>query len=406
MDSYRFKARRRSGDIVLGNISAANEAAVSNYVREQGLIVTQITKIEDKQHFWERWFHQKITLYDLSVFCRQFTTLIAAGVSLITALDVLQEQTVNKQLKKYIGNVAQDVHTGSSLSEAMSHYPKVFPPLMINMIAAGETGGILETVMTRLATQYEKDYRLNAKIKNAFVYPAVVLTVAAIAVAVILTFVMPIFTDLFKALNTELPWPTRVLMSISDFLKSGVSWLFMAGVAVGLYVLYKRLIKYREFLIWRDRLLLRLPVFGKLYNYIIINRFASIFAGLSKSGVPILEALAVVSKATGSIQTEEVLKRATGNVKEGRGLAEPMKESGIFPPMVINMVSIGEESGSLDFMMDKVADFYGSEVEDMSGRLQTLLEPFLILILGVIIGFIAVSLMLPMFDMVSKVGNL
>ena len=406
MDSYRFKARRRSGDIVLGNISAANEAAVSNYVREQGLIVTQITKIEDKQHFWERWFHKKITLYDLSVFCRQFTTLIAAGVSLITALDVLQEQTVNKQLKKYIGNVAQDVHTGSSLSEAMSHYPKVFPPLMINMIAAGETGGILEKVMTRLATQYEKDYRLNAKIKNAFVYPAVVLTVAAIAVAVILTFVMPIFTDLFKALNTELPWPTRVLMSISDFLKSGVSWLFMAGVAVGLYVLYKRLIKYREFLIWRDRLLLRLPVFGKLYNYIIINRFASIFAGLSKSGVPILEALAVVSKATGSIQTEEVLKRATGNVKEGRGLAEPMKESGIFPPMVINMVSIGEESGSLDFMMDKVADFYGSEVEDMSGRLQTLLEPFLILILGVIIGFIAISLMLPMFDMVSKVGNL
>ena len=259
MDSYKFKARRRSGDIVLGTINAADASAVSSYVRNQGLIVTQISKVEDKQYFWSRWIKQKVTLYDLSVFCRQFTTLIAAGVSLITALDVLQEQTVNKELKKYIGNIAQDVHTGSSLSEAMARYPRIFPPLMINMIAAGETGGILETVLTRLATQYEKDYRLNQKIKNAFVYPAVVLTVAAIAVAVILTFVM---------------------------------------------------------------------------------------------------------------------------------------------------VSIGEESGSLDFMLDKVADFYGSEVEDMSGRLQTLLEPLLILILGVIIGFIGVALLMPMFDMVTKVGNL
>jgi len=406
MDSYKFKARRRSGDIVLGTINAADASAVSSYVRNQGLIVTQISKVEDKQYFWSRWIKQKVTLYDLSVFCRQFTTLIAAGVSLITALDVLQEQTVNKELKKYIGNIAQDVHTGSSLSEAMARYPRIFPPLMINMIAAGETGGILETVLTRLATQYEKDYRLNQKIKNAFVYPAVVLTVAAIAVAVILTFVMPIFTDLFKALNTELPWPTRILMSISDFLKRGVSWLFIGLVVLGLYTIYKKLITYKEFLLWRDRLLLKLPVFGKLYNYIVITRFASIFAGLSKSGVPILEALAVVSKATGSIQTEEVLKRATGNVREGRGLSEPMKESGLFPPMVINMVSIGEESGSLDFMLDKVADFYGSEVEDMSGRLQTLLEPFLILILGVIIGFIGVALLMPMFDMVTKVGNL
>ena len=406
MDSYKFKARRRSGDMVLGSISAANEAAVSAYVRNQGLIVTKITKVEEREYFWSKWLRKKITLYDLSVFCRQFTTLVAAGVSLITALDVLQEQTVNKELKKYIGDIAQDVHTGASLSAAMARYPKVFPELMVNMVAAGETGGILETVLTRLANQYEKDYRLNAKIKSAFVYPAVVLTVAAIAVSVILTFVMPIFTDLFKALNTPLPWPTKVLMNISDFLKRGVSWLLIGLVVFGLYALYKKASEHREFLLWRDKMLLRLPVFGKLYNYIIITRFASIFSGLSKSGVPILEALSVVSKATGSYQTEEVLKKATSNVREGKGLAEPMRESGIFPPMVINMVSIGEESGSLDFMLDKVADFYGSEVEDMSGRLQTLLEPLLILILGVIVGFIGVALLMPMFDMVTKVGNL
>lgn len=407
MESYSFKARRRSGDIVQGSINAANEAAVSAYVRGQGLIVTKITKNNtEQQYFWSRFFEPGINLYDLSVFCRQFTTLVAAGVSLITALDVLQEQTANKTFKKVISKVAQEVHKGGSLATAMQNHPEAFPPLMVNMIAAGETGGMLESVLARLATQYESEYRLHAKIKNAFVYPVVVLVVAALSVAVILTFVMPIFTDMFKALNVPLPLPTRILIAISDFLKTGIAWVILALVAVAAYLGNKKANERREYRLWKDKMLLKLPVFGKLYNYIIINRFAATFSGLSKSGVPILEALGVVAKATGSLVTEDVLNYATTNVREGRGLSEPMKESGLFPPMVINMVSIGEETGSLDFMLDKVASFYGAEVEDMSGRLQTLLEPLLIMILGVVIGFIAIAMLLPMFDIVTKVGNL
>ena len=407
METYNFKARRRSGEMVAGVINAENAAAVNDYVRKQGLIVTKITQAnKEKTYFWSKWFVPAITLYDLAIFCRQFATLVAAGVSLISAMDVLIDQTPNKKFKDVISEVAREVHKGTSLSGAMKRYPKVFPELMVNMIAAGETGGILETVLNRLALQYEKEYRLKAKIKSAMTYPIIVLIVAAIAVAVILTFVMPIFTDLFKALNTELPWPTKVIMSISDFLKSATGWGIILAVAAIAVVAYKQAIKHMSFLLWRDRFLLRLPVLGKLYNYVIITRFASTFAGLSRSGVPILQALEVTAKATGSLQTEMVLKEASTNVREGRGLSEPMAASKLFPPMVVNMVSIGEDTGSLDFMLDKVAEFYNNEVEDMTSRLQSLLEPMLIAILGVIVGFIDVAMLLPMFDIVTQVGNL
>jgi len=407
MESYNFKARRRSGEIVAGVINADNPAAVNEYVRKQGLIVTQIAKANQKKvYFWSKWFQKSITLYDIAVFCRQFATLVAAGVSLISALDILIDQTSNPKFKEVISSVAREVHKGTSLSQAMNQFPKVFPELMINMIAAGETGGILETVLNRLATQYEKEYRLKAKIKSAMTYPIIVLIVAALAVAVILTFVMPIFTDLFKALNTTLPMPTRVVMAVSDFLKSAVGWGIIIVVSGISAIAYKQAIKHKEFLLWRDRFFLKVPVLGKLYNYIIITRFASTFAGLSRSGVPILQALEVTAKATGSLQTEKVLEEARSNVREGRGLAEPMTNSKMFPAMVVNMVSIGEDTGSLDFMLDKVAEFYGNEVEDMTNRLQTILEPVLIAILGVVVGFIAVAMLLPMFDIVTQVGKL
>lgn len=406
MDSYKFKARRRSGELVAGTINAADEAAVNAYVRSKGLIVTQITKQgTQQQYFWSAWFKKKVNLYDLSVFCRQFATLVAAGVSLISAMDILIDQTANPTFKEVLKGVADDVHRGTSLSGAMQRYPKIFPPLMVNMLAAGETGGILETVLNRLAEQYEKDYRLESRLKSAMTYPVVVLVVASLSVTVILTFVMPIFIELFKSLNVPLPWPTRVVIAISDFLKSSVGWGIIALIVVGVYTAYQQAMKSKEFRLWRDAVFLKVPSFGILYRNIIITRFASTFAGLTRSGVPIMEALEVVSKATGSVTAEKVLGEARSNIRQGRGLADPMQQSGMFPPMVINMVSIGEETGSLDFMLDKIAEFYGNEVEDMMGRLQTMLEPFLIVILGVIVGFIAVAMLLPMFDIVTKVGN-
>jgi len=407
MESFSFKARRKTGEVVVGIINAANEAAVAAYVRNQGLMVTKIAKTNvQKKYFWSGLFAGKITMYDVAIFCRQFATLVGAGVALVSAMDILIEQTDNIKLKAVISGVAQDVHKGASLSEAMNLYPKVFKPVMIHMIQAGEAGGILETVLEQLANQYEKDYRLRARLYSAMIYPAAVLCVAVLAVAVILTFVMPIFTDLFKSLNTELPWPTRVVMDLSDFIKSGFGISFIIAFVASIYLGYRQACKSPEFCLRRDILLLKIPVLGKLYNKIIITRFAATFAGLSRSGVPILTALTVVSKAMGNLYAEKVLLEARSNVQKGLGLAGPMRKSKLFPSMVVNMISIGEETGSLDYMLDKIAIFYGNEVDDMTGRLQALLEPFLIIIMGFVVGFIAVAMLLPMFDIVTKVGNL
>ncbi len=407
MENFNFKARRKTGEIVVGIINAASEAAVASYVHNQGLLVTQITKTNvQKKRFWSGWFDKNITQYDISIFCRQFATLIGAGVALVSAMGILIEQTENKKLKTVLSGVSRDVHKGAALSEAMKLYPHVFKPLMINMIAAGEAGGILETVLNQLANQYEKNYRLNARLHSALIYPAVVLVVAVLAVTIILIFVMPIFTNLFMSLHTQLPWPTRIIMNISDFIKSGVGIVTIIVTIACAILGYMQACKSKKFCFWRDTMFLKVPVFGSIYQKIIITRFAATFAGLSRSGVPILTALTVVSKATGNLQAEKVLLEARSNVQKGRGLAEPMNKSKLFTPMVINMISIGEETGSLDSMLDKVAEFYGNEVDDMTGRLQVLLEPFLIVLMGVIVGFIAVAMLLPMFDIVTKVGNL
>ncbi|MDD4320225.1 MAG: type II secretion system F family protein [Acidaminococcaceae bacterium] len=407
MESFNFKARRRTGEIVVGIINAANEAAVASYVRNQGLLVTNITKTnKQKKYFWSSWLEPQITQYDVAIFCRQFATLVGAGVALVSAMDIIIEQTDNSKLKTVLSGVAQDVHRGASLSEAMNLYPKVFNSLMIHMLTAGETGGILETVLNQLANQYEKDYRLNAKLRSALIYPGVVLCVAVLAVAIILTFVMPIFTNLFTALHTPLPWPTKVVMEISNFIQSGIGLGIILSLVVGCVCGYKQACKRPAFCLWRDTWFLKFPVLGQIYKKIIITRFATTFAGLSSSGVPILTALTVVSKATGNLQAEKVLLEARGNVQKGRGLAEPLKKSRLFPPMVVNMIAVGEETGSLDYMLDKIATFYGNEVDDMMGRLQVLLEPFLIVIMGFVVGFIAIAMLLPMFDIVTKVGNL
>lgn len=404
MDMFDFKARKPSGDIVSGKLNAVNEAAVAAYIREQGLYVTQIKKaLPEKKSVRLSFIKQKITLYDIAMFCRQFATLVGAGVSLIGALEIMGEQTTNQRFKEIIKKVGDDVKKGSPLSAALAEVPEVFPVLMIHMIEAGEAGGMLETVLYRLAEQYEKDYRLNARLKSAMVYPAVVISVAVIVVAIILTFVMPTFVGLFKSMNVQLPWPTLFVMSISGFLLN-YWWVIFAFIGLVIFA-YREALKKKEFCMWRDGFFLRIPVLGVLYNKIIIARFASTFASLSRSGVPILSALTIVSKATGSLQAEEVFKAARVNVQKGRGLSVPMEQSKLFPPLVVNMVAIGEETGSLDHMLDKISEFYSAEVDDMMGRLQALLDPFLIVILGVVVGFIAVAMLLPMFDIITKVGS-
>ena len=392
MEQFKYKARKRDGAVVYGTVNAPNEAAVAAFIRKQDMYVAGIEASKKKGLFSGVLFEESINLYDISIFARQFATLLGAGVPLLTGL------------RTVLGQITTSVREGKALSAAMAEFPKVFPELMTNMVAAGEAGGILEIVMDRLAAQFEKDYRMNAKFKSAMIYPAIVLSVAAIVVAIIMMFVMPVFVGLFEQLKIELPFVTRVVIGISNFL--GHYWYLVIAALIGLFLLYKWAGTKESFRLWRDGVYLKVPIFGDLYNKIIITRFARTFASLSRSGVPILNAMTIVSKATGSLQAERVLNQARGSLRRGRTLADPMEASGMFPPIVISLVNIGEETGALDTMLDKVADFYGAEVDDTIGRLQTIMDPILIVILGVIIGTLAVALLLPMFEIVTKVGSL
>ncbi|MHC1714064.1 MAG: type II secretion system F family protein [Acidaminococcaceae bacterium] len=403
MDMFEFKARRPSGEVVSGKLNAANEAAVVSYIREQGMYATQIKKeIPKKKAAHIPFLNKKLLYMTLRCSAASLPRWSVPVLLLVGAIEIMIEQTTNQRFKEIIQKVGDDVRKGLQLSAALAGFPDVFPILMVHMIEAGEAGGMLETVLYRFK-QYEKDYRLNAKLKSAMVYPAVVISVAVIVVTIILTFVMPTFVGLFKSMNVKLPWPTLFVMSISSFL---VNYWWVILAFFGLVTLaYKEALKKKEFRMWRDGFYLSIPILGVLYNKIIIARFASTFASLSRSGVPILSALTIVSKATGSLQAEEVFKAASVNVQKGRGLSVPMEQSKLFPPLVVNMVAIGEETGSLDHMLDKISEFYSAEVDDMMGRLQALLDPFLIVILGVIVGFIAVAMLLPMFDIITKVGS-
>ena len=404
MEQFKYKARKRDGTVVYGTVNAPNEAAVAAFIRKQDMYVADIEAAKKKGLFSGVLFEESINLYDISIFARQFATLLGAGVPLLTGLEILTQQSAKERLRTVLGQITTSVREGKALSAAMAEFPKVFPELMTNMVAAGEAGGILEIVMDRLAAQFEKDYRMNAKFKSAMIYPAIVLSVAAIVVAIIMMFVMPVFVGLFEQLKIELPFVTRVVIGISNFL--GHYWYLVIAALIGLVLLYKWAGTKESFRLWRDGVYLKVPIFGDLYNKIIITRFARTFASLSRSGVPILNAMTIVSKATGSLQAERVLNQARGSLRRGRTLADPMEASGMFPPIVISLVNIGEETGALDTMLDKVADFYGAEVDDTIGRLQTIMDPILIVILGVIIGTLAVALLLPMFEIVTKVGSL
>ena len=398
MEQFKYKARKRDGTVVYGTVNAPNEAAVAAFIRKQEMYVANITASKKKGLLAGALFEESINLYDISIFARQFATLLGAGVPLLTGLEILTQQSAKERLRTVLGQITTSVREGKALSAAMAEFPKVFP------VAAGEAGGILEIVMDRLAAQFEKDYRMNAKFKSAMIYPAIVLSVAAIVVAIIMMFVMPVFVGLFEQLKIELPFVTRVVIGISNFL--GHYWYLVLAALAALFALYKWAGTKESFRLWRDGIYLKVPIFGDLYNKIIITRFARTFASLSRSGVPILNAMTIVSKATGSLQAERVLNQARGSLRRGRTLADPMEASGMFPPIVISLVNIGEETGALDTMLDKVADFYGAEVDDTIGRLQTIMDPILIVILGVIIGTLAIALLLPMFEIVTKVGSL
>ena len=396
-ETYAFKVRTAEGRVVEGTMDADGEAAVANRLRGQGLIPLQINK--EQQSTMKKELHllpQKVKLRDVAVFSRQFATMISSGLSLLRTLNILAEQAENPLLQKTVGAVRDDVERGSSLSQSMAKHPKVYSDLYVAMVRAGETGGQLDTVLNRVADNFEADYKLRQKVKSAMTYPVVVAGIAVLLVTVMLLFVVPTFAEMFTGLGGELPLPTKILLNLSVAAK----WLVPLVIVLTILgrIGYKRgRAANANFRHRTDALKLKAPVFGELFKKVALSRFARTLALLLRAGVPVLQALDIVSQTTGN----EVLARASQDVKEsvrsGETMAGPLGRHDVFPPMVVQMIGVGEDTGALDAMLDKVSDFYDQEVESTTESLTSLIEPLMIAVLGGIVGSMIVALYMPMF---------
>jgi type IV pilus assembly protein PilC len=338
---------------------------------------------------------------DIVIFTRQFSTMINAGLPLVQALTILAEQSQNRTLSDITRKVVFDVESGNTVADAMGKHPQAFSPLYVNMVAAGEAGGILDTILMRLATFMEKNDALVRKVKGAMIYPSVIMSVAGIAVTVLLIFVIPVFENLFSSAGLALPLPTRVVMGASRFLKG--YWYIVICAAVSSWFLYKRYTAKPEGRLKVDRLLLKVPVLGDVLRKSAVSRFTRTLGTLVSSGVSILDGLEITAKTAGNRVVQDAIMESRSSIAGGDTIAQPLKKSGVFPPMVISMISVGEQTGGLDEMLTKIADFYDDEVDAAVGNLLSLLEPIMIVFLGVVVGGMVISMYLPIFDMINAV---
>lgn len=401
--TFQYKAKNRTGHVLAGTIIAENEAAVAGFIRNKGYFVTQIKEQRRKllQEFWQEL--TPVTVKALAVFCRQFAVMIDAGMPMLACLHVLIEQTHHNRLKSALQNVYKKVQEGIPLSRAMSEHSQVFPELMISMVEAGELGGVLDIILRRLAVHYEKEHKLNEKVKAAMTYPAVVVSMAILSVTFILIFVLPVFTKLFEDMSLEIPLPTRILLTTSHFLGNNGIFIFVLLVLICLSLGY--VAKRADVKQVIDCILFKLPVLGQVRKKIIVARFSRTLSTLLQGSVPLLSAIEVAAKSTGSSNIMGGLAIALEGIRQGLGLATVLRRCGLFPPLVIQMTAIGEETGEIDKMLEKLADFYEDDVDDSVMRLSSMLEPLLIGFLGGIIGFIVIAVVLPMFEAVSAVGR-
>ncbi len=402
---FEYKARDRSGQLYAGLILAEDEAGVAGHIRSKGMYVTQIKLAKSTQDIGmilQNW--RKITTRDLSVFCRQFATMLEAGMPILSCLGVLADQTENPRLKDHLQKAYKNVQEGMALARAMEVQKGIFPEIMTSMVEAGELGGMLDDVMLRLSVHFEKEHRLNEKVKAAMTYPVVVMAMAVVVVIFVLTFILPTFVGMFASMKVELPLLTRGLLAVSGFLTNHWLVLLLLAAAVGLGINWGLQQPAGQEL--RDRMILKMPVFGLLVKKVAVARFTRTLASLLRGGVPLLSALEVVKNSAGNVVISNALSASQDSIKEGEDLSTRLGASKIFPPMVVQMVSVGEEAGELDRMLDKVADFYEEDAQDMVDRLSSLLEPFLIGFLGITIGAIVIAIMLPMFDVIGNMNKI
>lgn len=403
-ETFVYRARDTSGRLVRGLLEAESEANAVALLRERNYLVVDLKAAPAGAKIvfdWRALLQRPVGARSLAVFCRQLATLVEAGVPLLNALVVLAEQTEDRVLRRAVAGVAEHLQGGRSLAEALRFYPRAFPALMTNMVEAGEVGGVLDRVLERLALHFEKEHEMRDKIKSAVTYPAVVVSVAVLALLVLVTFVLPAFVNMLYTLEVPLPLPTRLVIGVSSGLRT--YWYLLPLVVMALLAALRVAINSPRGRERWDRLVLRLPVFGRLVHKIIIARFCRTLGTLLRGGVPILRALDVVRNVAGNTIVVRAVEEAGVSVREGMGLAGPLARSGVFPPLVIEMVTVGEETGSLDTQLERVAAFYEREVEAVVARLASLIEPVLIVGLGGIVGFIVISVLLPYFQMLRSI---
>ncbi len=401
--TFAYKVRDRSGKQLSGEVAGSSAAAVSRSLREKGLIPLEITQQKKASGLQMEikipGFSDRVKVKDVAVFSRQFATMVNSGLSLIRALSVLEDQTENKTLAGVVAEVRGAVEQGTSLSAAMADHPKVFNDLYLSMIRAGEVGGVLDETLIRLADMMEASVALRSKVKSAMAYPTVVFGLVALIVTAMLMFVVPMFEGMYADLGGALPAPTQMLIAASAILTS--YWYIVLGVMVGSVVALRRWIKTDAGRVAWDKFKLRIPIFGRLTHKAAISRFSRTFSVLSRTGVPILQAIDIVSATANNAVLAGALGDVKASVKAGESLTAPLERHPVFPPMVVQMMAVGEETGALDTMLAKVSDFYDSEVNAAVDALTSLIEPLLIIVMGVTVGGILVSLYLPMFNIAN-----
>ncbi len=402
--TFEYAVRNKEGKVVKGRIDAQNQAAVATRLRTMGVAAISISEVQTgglNREISIPGMSDRINMKDLAIMARQMATMINAGLSLLRALHILAEQTENKPLARTLAAVRNDVEAGTAFSTALGRHATVFPPLMINMIRAGEIGGFLDQVLVSVAENYESEVRLRAKIKSAMTYPVIVFIMAILAVIGMLLFIVPIFVGMFESMGGQLPLPTQILVWMADVMKWLAPVLVVVGIAFAVWWG-----KHKNDVVVRERLdpfKLKVPIFGQMFRKVAVARFTRNFGTMIHAGVPILQALDIVGETSGNMVIEKAARSIRDSVRKGQSLAGPLHDHPVFPPMVVQMITVGEDTGALDQMLHKIAEFYDQEVEATAEQLTSLIEPLMIAVLGTIIGGMIIALYMPIFSIFNLI---
>jgi type IV pilus assembly protein PilC len=405
MAQFKYTAKSTTGKLVEGVIDAPAQKTAADKLRSQRFTVMTLSELKGGESTFARLnpFKAGVSSKDLVIFSRQLATLVSAGVPIVQGLNILTDQIQSPVFKQVIQAIRTDIESGIAIADAMKKHPKAFSELYVSMIRAGETGGVLDAILERLSSYLEAAEELRGKVKGAMVYPIVVSGVASAVTLFLLIAVIPTFKSVFASFGGELPLPTRILLSISDFLRH--NFLYLMTIPIGLFIVAKKWYKTESGQEWVDSWTIRLPVFGDLLKKVAVSKFTRTLGTLIKSGVPILQALDTVAKTSGNKIVEKAIFKARESIREGEKIADPLKLSGIFPAMVIQMISVGEETGNLEIMLSKIADFYDQEVDTAVKALTSLIEPVIICVMGLVIGSIVICMFLPIFQMSSLIDK-